>query len=296
VRPCHGVIHPIMRLMQKPIATPNFRGKSPSTAPETVESNMSDYQLKQALCQGEFCLGSWITLAHPAIAEIMARAGFAWLAVDLEHSVVTIREAEELIRVIELCGVVPLVRLSVNDPVQIKRVMDAGAHGVIVPMVNTAAQAEQAVAAVSYPPRGRRGVGLARAQGYGCNFEGYRQWLQQEAVVIVQVEHIQAVENLPEILAVEGVDGFMVGPYDLSGSLGVPGEWNHPHMLAAMARIRDLGGASDKAAGIHVIEPDPEAARQKMAEGYRLIAYSLDIRLLDRACRQGLEAIGSFKK
>jgi 2-keto-3-deoxy-L-rhamnonate aldolase RhmA len=257
---------------------------------------MHDHTLKQALHQGELCLGSWITLAHPAIAEIMARAGFSWLAVDLEHSVITIREAEELIRVIDLCGVVPLVRLSANDPVQIKRVMDAGAHGVIVPMVNTAAQALLAVSSVSYPPRGRRGVGLARAQGYGCNFEGYREWLQQEAIVIVQVEHIQAVENLGEILAVEGVDGFMVGPYDLSGSLGVPGQWAHSHMVEAMARIREIGGGSDKTPGIHVIEPDPEAARQKMAEGYRLIAYSLDIRLLDRACRQGLETIGSYKK
>lgn len=257
---------------------------------------MGDHQLKQALRQGELCLGSWITLAHPAIAEIMAKAGFSWLAVDLEHSVITIREAEELIRVIELCGVVPLVRLSANDPVQIKRVMDAGAHGVIVPMVNSAAQAEQAVASVYYPPRGRRGVGLARAQGYGDDFESYRQRLQQEAVVIVQVEHIQAVENLQEILAVEGVDGFFVGPYDLSSSLGIPGQWGHAKMTAAMARIREIGGISGKAPGFHVIEPDPEAARQKMAEGYRFIAYSVDIRLLDRACRQGLEAVGSLKK
>jgi 2-keto-3-deoxy-L-rhamnonate aldolase RhmA len=257
---------------------------------------MDTVLLKNFLKRGKMAWGSWITLAHPAIAEIMAKAGFSWLAVDLEHSVITIREAEELIRIIELCGVVPLVRLSSNDAVQIKRVMDAGAHGVIVPMVNTAAQAEQAVATLSYPPRGRRGVGLARAQGYGSNFEGYREWLQQEAVVIVQVEHIQAVENLEEILAVEGVDGFLVGPYDLSGSLGIPGKWGHPHMLQAMARIREIGEASAKTPGIHIIEPDPEAARQKMAEGYRLIAYSLDIRLLDRACRQGMDAIGSFEK
>jgi 2-keto-3-deoxy-L-rhamnonate aldolase RhmA len=257
---------------------------------------MNKDSLKDTLRREQIAWGSWITLAHPAIAEIMARAGFTWLAVDLEHSVITIREAEELIRVIGLCGVVPLVRLSANDPVQIKRVMDAGAHGVIVPMVNSAAQAEQAVASVYYPPRGRRGVGLARAQGYGSNFEGYREWLPQEAVVIVQVEHIQAVENLAEILAVEGVDGYFVGPYDLSSSLGIPAQWAHAKMTEAMARIREVGGASDKAPGIHVIEPDPEAARQKVAEGYRLIAYSLDIRLLDHTCRQGLEAIGSLKK
>jgi 2-dehydro-3-deoxyglucarate aldolase len=256
---------------------------------------MNKDSLKDTLSRGQIAWGSWITLAHPAIAEIMARAGFQWLAVDLEHSVITIRESEELIRVIGLCGCVPLVRLSANDPVQIKRVMDAGAHGVIVPMVNSAAQAEQAVASVHYPPRGRRGVGLARAQGYGDNFEGYREWLQQGAVVIVQVEHIQAVENLPEILAVEGVDGFLVGPYDLSASLGIPGQWEHPEMAEAMARIREVGAVSKTAPGIHVVEPDPEAVCQKVAEGYKLIAYSLDIRLLDRACRQGLEAIERFK-
>ena len=127
--------------------------------------------LKRKLSQNEITIGSWITLAHPAIAEIMACAGFDWLVVDLEHSVITIKEAEELIRVINLCGVVPLVRLSINDSVQIKRVMDAGAHGIIVPMVNNRAEADTAVAAVYYPPKGTRGVGLARAQGYCTAFQ-----------------------------------------------------------------------------------------------------------------------------
>lgn len=241
-------------------------------------------------------LGSWITLAHPAIAEIMCKAGFDWLTVDLEHSVITLREAEELIRVIALSGVCPLVRLSANDPVQIKRVMDAGSHGVIVPMVNSASDAKQAVVAVQYPPEGRRGVGLARAQGYGSAFENYRQWLNQEAVIIVQVEHIEAVNNLESILSVEGVDGFIVGPYDLSGSLGVPGQFDHPSMKKAMDRIRSVGSSSEKAAGIHVIEPDTEELRQRLDEGYRFLAYSLDIRMLDRACRNGLDAMRSRTK
>ncbi len=248
--------------------------------------------LKTRLSRREPTIGSWVTLAHPAIAEIMARAGFAWLAVDLEHSVITIREAEELIRVIELCGVAPLVRLSSNDPVQIKRVMDAGAHGVIVPMVNSVVEAEQAVAALRYPPQGRRGIGLARAQGYGSAFERYRDWLNQETIVIVQVEHIQAVENLEAILAVEGVDGFIVGPYDLSGSLGVPGQFDHPLMMQAMARIKTVGEQCGKASGIHIIEPDLGQLRQRLAEGYRFVAYSLDIRMLDWCCRSCLQGLG----
>jgi len=222
----------------------------------------------------------------------MARAGFDWLAVDLEHSVITIRETEELIRVISLLGVSPLVRLSSNDPVQIKRVMDAGAAGLIVPMVNTPQEAEDAVAAMRYPPAGRRGVGLARAQGYGSSFAAYRDWLECEAVLIVQVEHIKAVENLAMILAVEGVDGFIVGPYDLSGSLGFPGQFDHPLMVQAMETIHRIGLPSGKAAGIHVIEPDMEQLKQRLQEGYRFVAYSLDVRMIDRACRS---ALGSFR-
>ena len=144
-----------------------------------------------------------------------------------------------------------------------------------------------------YPPNGKRGVGLARAQGYGSSFERYREWVNQESVVVVQVEHIEAVENLEAILSVEGVDGFIVGPYDLSGSLGVPGQFDHPSMKKAMERIRTVGLSSAKAFGIHVIEPNVQELRQRLAEGYNFVAYSLDIRMLDRACRDGLDAIRS---
>ncbi len=243
------------------------------------------------LKSGELLIGSWITLAHPAIAEIMARSGFDWLAVDMEHSVITIREAEELIRVINLSGVFPLVRLTSNHPDQIKRVMDAGANGVIVPMVNSAVDAKRAVEAVKYPPFGKRGVGLARAQGYGTHFKEYLEWQEQGSVVIVQVEHIDAVNSLEAIFSVEGVDGFIVGPYDLTGSMGIPGQFEHPDFLKAMERINKVSKAMRVPGGIHVIEPEPEQLQQRIDEGYPFIAYSLDIRMLDATCRRGLENI-----
>ena len=251
--------------------------------------------LKRRLRAGQITIGSWITLAHPAIAEIMAKVGFDWLAVDLEHSVITIREAEELIRVVELSGVVPLVRVSSNDPVQIKRVMDAGAHGVIVPMVNSRREAEQAVAAVRYPPAGQRGVGLARAQGYGAHFAEYVAWLQRESIVIIQIEHIQAVEHLEEILEVEGVDGILIGPYDLSGSLGVPGQFEHPRVIETVRRIERAAADHHVALGYHVIPPRPALANEKIKAGYRFIAYSLDILLLGEMCRQGLTQIRGIR-
>jgi len=247
--------------------------------------------LKERLQRNELALGSWITLSHPAIAEIMARAGFDWLAIDLEHSVVSLREAEEMIRVIELCGVVPLVRLSSNDPVQIKRVMDAGAHGIIVPMVNSPEEARRAVAAMKYPPSGQRGVGLARAQGYGMTFETYRAWLDRSSILIVQVEHIRAVEQLHDILSVNGVDGFLVGPYDLSGSLGIPGNFDHPSMLEALEHIRQVARNHKAAPGYHVVPPRPELLVQKMKEGYRFLAYSVDMLFLGETCRHGVQFI-----
>lgn len=257
---------------------------------------MNKTLLKSKLCNNELTIGSWLTLGHPGEAEIMARAGFEWLTIDMEHSTITLREAENLIRVIELVGAAPLVRLSSNDAVQIKRVMDAGAHGVIVPTVNTPEEAKLAVGAVYYPPRGSRGVGLARAQGYGAAFDEYKEWLREEAVVVVQIEHIQAVENLESILAVEGVDAFIVGPYDLSGSLGIPGDFEHPKMIEAQKRICEVAAQLNVAAGYHVVQPDTKLVEEKIREGFTFIAYSVDFLFLGEVCRQGIKEIRSFLK
>jgi len=246
---------------------------------------MKKKSLKTKLKNNELSIGSWITLGHPAIAEIMATAGFDWLAIDLEHSVITIREAEELIRVIDLCGVTPLVRLTFNDSNQIKRVMDAGAHGVIVPMVNSSEDARKVVESIKYPPIGKRGVGLARAQGYGSSFQEYLEWQKDESIVIVQIEHIDAVNNLEEILSVKGVDGFIVGPYDLSGSMGIPGEFEHLDFHKVMEKVKKVSMRMGVTGGIHIIEPDFVQLENKITDGYRFIAYSLDIRMLENHCK-----------
>jgi 2-keto-3-deoxy-L-rhamnonate aldolase RhmA len=243
--------------------------------------------LKNRLKARELTVGSWITLGHASIAEIMARAGFDWLVVDLEHSVIAIDTAADMIRVIDLCGVVPLVRLTSNHSDQIKRVMDAGAHGIIVPMVNTAEEARRAVAAVRYAPAGNRGVGLARAQGYGARFQEYLSWQRESAIVVVMVEHKDAIGNLRDILAVPGVDAFFIGPYDLSCSLGIPGQFEHPDFLAAMGETRRIGAEVGAVSGLHVVEPDLERMRASVAEGFRFIAYGVDIRILDIGARQG---------
>ncbi len=252
---------------------------------------MSQDSLKAKLRRGELTIGSWITLGHSSIAEIMVRAGFDWLTVDLEHSAITLAEMQRLVQVIELAGCPPLVRVGENDPNLIKRVMDTGAHGVIVPMVNSAKAAQAAVSAVRYPPAGTRGVGLARAQGYGASFEQYRKWLEKEGIVIVQIEHIDAVDHLEEILSVEGVDGLLVGPYDLSGSLGIPGDFEDPRVKRALVKIQEVAQKKKIAPGVHVIPPDPELLLAHVRGGFRFIAFSSDILLLGENCRSRLQAI-----
>ena len=244
---------------------------------------------------GRLSIGSWITLGHPAIAEIMATAGFDWLAVDLEHSAINIGQAEELIRTIDLKGTPALVRLSSNNAEQIKRVMDSGAQGVIVPMVKSSAEAVAAVEAIKYPPVGTRSVGLARAQGYGTRFAEYFQWQQENSAVIVQIEHILAVNNLEDILSVEGVDGYIVGPYDLSGSLGDPGNFASEEFLSAMDEIRRVSKRLGVPGGVHIVEPDPNSLRECIEDGNKFIAYSVDTRILDIGCRAGLNQVEEFR-
>jgi len=166
--------------------------------------------------------------------------------------------------------------------------MDAGAHGVIVPMVNSPQEAKNAVSAVNYPPIGNRGVGLARAQGYGSSFDDYKKWLAEESIVIVQIEHIKAVEQLKEILSVEGIDAFLVGPYDLSGSLGIPGNFDDPKMKKIMEQIKNEADEINKTAGIHVVSSDHQLVQDKIKEGFKFIAYGVDFLFINDNCRSGL--------
>lgn len=252
--------------------------------------------LKEKINSGQITIGSWITIGHPAIAEIMSFAGFDWLTIDMEHSAITLAEAQNLIQTIELSDCAPLVRVGSNDPVIIKRVMDAGAHGVIVPQINSVQEAKDAVSAVKYPPKGTRGVGLARAQGYGIDFEDYKAWNDNNSIVIVQIENIRGVENIEEIISVEGVDGFIVGPYDLSASLGIPGEFDHPSYLQAIEKINHVIKKSTKAAaGFHVVPLDTEMVHSKIKEGYSFLAYSLDsLFIADYARKDLLEIKGDL--
>ena len=247
--------------------------------------------LKKKIINKQLTIGSWITLGNTGVAEILSNSGFDWLVVDLEHTTISLDQAGEIIRTIELSGVPSLVRLTSNDESQIKRVMDAGAQGIIVPMVNSVDDGKSAVAATRYPPLGNRGVGLARAQGYGETFQEHLLWqsdMDNGPVVIVQIEHIDAVTNLEGILSVKGIDAFIIGPYDLSCSMGIPGEFDHPKFKQVIESIIEISRNVGAVSGLHVVEPDIEKLSEAIKLGYKFIAYSVDIRMLAVAARSGV--------
>ena len=247
--------------------------------------------VKNHLLNNKVTLGAWITLGNTAIAEIFCNVGYEWVVVDLEHSMIDYTVASELIRTIDLCSRSPLVRLSSLDPIQIKRVMDAGSHGIICPNIITGDDAQLLVESTRYAPKGSRGVGLARAQKYGSNFMNYFNWQQNGPIVIPQIEDIKALASLPQILSTDGVDAFFVGPYDLSCSMGIPGNFDHPDFLQVMSEILAIGIECNCPAGIHIVEPDLALLHKHIDLGYRFIAYSVDIRLLESYSRQAIDSL-----
>lgn len=235
--------------------------------------------IRQRLRGGGLTVGSWIQIPHASVAEIMGRAGYDWIAVDMEHGTISPHQLPDLFRALELGGTLPLVRLAQGHPKDCKQALDAGAGGVIVPMVESAEQLQAVRDACRWPPAGSRGVGFSRANLFGRDFDAY----QSEArspLLVAMIEHARAVEQLDTILDVEGLDAILVGPYDLSASMGLIGMFDHDDFKTAMQRIRDLAGGAGVPAGVHVVQPAESELRQRISEGYRFLAYSIDAAML----------------
>ncbi len=252
--------------------------------------------LRHALRSGQTVVGTWLNSGSPIVAELLACCGFDYVCVDLEHSAVDLPQAQALFQAIVSgnpdCA--PMARLHGVDYSLVKRYLDAGARGVIGPLVNTAEQAQLLVDAVKYPPAGRRGVGFCRANQYGINLGREVVAVNEEILVAVQIEHIEGVNNIDAILAVPGVDAVFIGPYDLSASMGITAQFDHPDYLAARERILVACQRRGIPAGIHVVQPDTEELIKRATEGYRLLAYSLDITMLIKSSTVALEKMRSF--
>jgi len=257
-------------------------------------------KIKRCFAEGRASIGTWLTMAHISVAEIFAAAGYDWVMIETEHTSLDASQVMALIMAVEGRGGIPLVRLSGNDPIQAKLVMDAGAAGIMVPMINSRAEAEAAVASVKYPPEGMRGAcGAQRGQGYGFGYDDYLTYVRssnQNSLVMVQIEHIDAVDNIVEIASVPGLDGTFIGPYDLSMSMGLAGQLDHPDVKKAKRHVLEVTRAHGLASGEHIVHPDAAMADFKASVqlGYQFIALSTDILFLGNACRNAIEGAGKI--
>ncbi|GAA0289427.1 HpcH/HpaI aldolase family protein [Rhodovulum strictum] len=237
---------------------------------------------KSALRAGRPQIGIWNAIPQPMIAELLAGCGFDWVLVDTEHAPMEVRDVLPALQAVAAqLGSSAVVRVAINDWVLIKRHLDQGAQSLMVPYVQSRAEAEAAVRAMRYPPRGVRGVaGITRASRFGL-IADYIARAEQELCLIVQVETRAGLERLEDIATVEGVDGVFIGPADLAASLGFPGQSGHPEVVAAIegaiARLKAVGVPSG------ILSTDPVLSRRWMELGTAFTALGIDIALLARA-------------
>jgi 4-hydroxy-2-oxoheptanedioate aldolase len=238
-------------------------------------------RLKAALKAGEATVGSWLSVGHPTIGEAMGLAGFDWLIVDMEHGVLGLESVQSLVQAIQTTPATPIVRVPWNEPVIVKQVLETGAMGLLFPQVNSGAEALSAVRSASFPPRGIRGIGSGRGTGFGAWFDEYLQHAGDELLIAVQIEHERALENVREIVAVEGIDLVFVGANDLSASMGLLGQPKHPRVLDAIGLVLREARSAGIAAGLNAADPDD--ANRRIAEGFQFVGIGQDMMLLSTA-------------
>jgi 2-keto-3-deoxy-L-rhamnonate aldolase RhmA len=239
-------------------------------------------ELVAAIADRGALLGTLVSVASPAMSEALSATGLDWLFFDLEHSVLDLAAVQSMIQAMQP-GCLSFIRVEDPAGVYVKRALDTGCSGVIVPQVNSVAIAKALVQAAKFAPLGARGVGLGRAVGYGASLSEGLKRENQRTSLVAQIEHIDAVEVVGEIVALEGIDGVLVGPYDLSSSLGIPGEIGDPRVQERIQRVLDAARKVGKPAGIFV--GAAEAARREIARGFSFVAVGSDLTHLSAATR-----------
>ncbi len=234
-------------------------------------------------------VGTWIMSASPLVAEATGHAGFDWAVVDMEHSPLDMMDVLQMLQALSSTKMVPIVRVAWNDPVLVKRVLDAGATTVMFPFVQTAEEAARAVAATRYPPQGIRGMaGMSRASRFGTQ-PNYLTSANKQMGVIVQLETAHAIERIDAIADVDGVDGLFIGPADLSASMGYVGQLTHPAVMDRMAQAVLRCKAAAKPVG--TIGGDPESVAQYRAAGFDYVAVGSDLGLFMQGARSAIAAL-----
>lgn len=235
-------------------------------------------------------LGGWLQIPSASVAQILARAGFDWVCVDLEHGAIDVSQLPEIFCAIERHGAVPVARVPALDAVNIRRVLDAGARGIILANAGGQGYAESLVEYCCHPPRGTRGWGYSRSNGWGADFNPHE--ISGNVTLVVQIESRAGLEHLGDMLAVDGIDAAFIGPLDLAGDMGRPGQPGHPDVRKACDRFVEICEAAGKPAGLHVIGPSSDVVKRTLAAGYSLLALGTDGVFLSAGAEAALEGAG----
>jgi len=246
--------------------------------------------IRSKLKKNQPSIGSWLQLPNGSVAEILGAAGYDWVAVDMEHGSIDFGHLPDLFRALELGNTLPLVRVENGTFLHCRRALDAGAGGIIIPDIQTAEQLSALRDACRWPPDGRRGVGFCRGNLFGQNFQSY-QVEAREPFLVAMIENSVALKNLEAILQVPGLDAVLIGPYDLSSSLGFTGRLHLHVVQQAIAKILKKARQVGVPAGIHVIEPSPSELSRRIKEGFRFLPYSIDAVMLATGAKSWIEGI-----
>ena len=237
-------------------------------------------QLKQKLRQRERLFAGWVSYAHPSITETFARAGFDFMFIDMEHSTISIEQGQRIIAASQFEGVPCIPRPVSHSNDYLKPLLESGADGMLIQMVETADQVRALIDNVKYPPVGRRTYGVNRAQAYGFDFEEYIKNWNDTSTLMLQVESIKGVDNIERLLAFDEVDGVMIGPLDISGSLGVPGQTTHPLVIEASLKVIEACKRHGKSCGTQVADANPESVQSLFDLGYNYAILGSDLFVL----------------
>jgi len=232
-------------------------------------------KIRNKLSNDSTTIGSWMQLSDASVAEIMGQSGYDWVAIDLEHGSISVNQLPDIFRALELGGTLPIVRLAEGNPANCKQALDAGAGGIIAPMIESAKQLKIIRDSMRWPPAGSRGVGFNRANLFGKHFDSYIEEAQNP-LLIAMIESSHALANIEDILNVEGIDAILIGPYDLSSSMGMTGQFDNLDFLNAIETIKNKSKVKNVSCGIHIIEPSIESLQERINEGFNFIAYSID--------------------
>jgi 2-keto-3-deoxy-L-rhamnonate aldolase RhmA len=246
----------------------------------TMLSNQKRCELKRKLSRRERVFGGWVSFREPAIAEIFAKAGLDFIAIDMEHTTITTDQANRIITGVQSeGGICPPRPVSHNND-YIKPLLEAGSDGLIIPVVNTRTEAEEQVRLQKFPPIGQRSYGVNRAHGYGFDFKEYIESWNESSILISQVETITAVDNIEQLVKTEGLDCIMVGPYDISGSLGVPGETDHPKVRNAAKHVVQVCAKAGISCMTQIADVKQDAIQDAFEQGYTAVVMGSDLFVL----------------